>query len=255
MPGFLIIINMEGLEETKTQRRNRRRKEKRASERVYLLCSIAGHNVGTMSASKVSKRYGVEASPGDRIRVDVTQCNDCDAAEEEKRLAGVREIGRINHLFRPEQHTRVVVHRVVFRCVPPNRKTACNAITSFQGSVIDVETSVNDETGVPSAIVTVMIRPRNGMVFSQCSPPDGAVPYGLPMTHENFEDRRVCCVKLNISHLNRDSPFIVLGQRCRQDRCKEECKRHTLGAIRVVVLPPPAVAAPITIAQRPTTED
>jgi hypothetical protein len=169
----------------------------------------------------------------------------------------VREARRIEHLYRPDQRTCVVVHKVVFRTTPPKQTEQCNVISSFQGRVIGVETDVDASTGKASATVVVQLIPRKGLDFSNCNPPEGPTPYGIPMFRN---DHNKCCIALNIDQLTRDSPFIVLGHKFKEGRDEKERARYTLPPFTIITRPPSnliqlAARAAVAAPQSQKTDD
>ena len=244
----------EACAQSKTERRNARRAEKRRANRVYLKCEERGH-ITHQSVHVVKERYRVEVSPGDTVVLnwssDEFNCTKC-AAEEAAKIAKaaaeeaaiydrfeaecVKEINRVNHLYRAEQNTQVIVHNVKFLWRRTDAKPSIVlGSTSFIGKVIAVDTVVNAENLEFGITVRVQIAPRAPIHFNNIKPcPPGALEVtggglGLKLVNKKFV--------VDVTDLSRNSSEITLGARCKPERCDEECSRHTLAPHISVFLP------------------
>lgn len=247
---------------TKNQRRNQARRERKKANQAVLRCLAEEHHVGRMSVDAILKRYGVVAEPGSVVFLDRGQgaafgeesdafrCTVCEKIREQaeeveqRRLEAVRrdqenrlevfrrscEEGRrgVDYHFRPDQRTHVTVHNVKLLWRRKKNDVVLVA-TSFQGHVIDVSHSIDEEMMTFESIIRVQLRPREDLDFRQVRPcPANALEQtggGLALKRA---ENKMCIVDVPYN-----SDLLVLGARCK-GRCPEEgCENHTLKALLI----------------------
>lgn len=130
----------------------------------------------------------------------------------------------IEHFYRPEQKTKVVVHNVTF--LLKRNKTTVKATGSFFGFVSKRVFSQDEENLNLEAIVTVTLYPRKDFHFGNVKV--GQSKKDLPICKENEQ----FVVKVPLKHLVPNSKYIVLSQRCKQN-CEENCEKHSATKLKI----------------------
>jgi hypothetical protein len=209
----------------------------------------------------VERNWGISASPGDVILLDETKLN-CKACiqedvaaihraihkekrEKEKRFEHAqREIALVQHLYRPQQSTRVIVHNVNVVLRRQEEKDIVLASTSFPGKVIGLRTDIDEETESAIISVRVQLMRHPSIKFEYLKPcPRGAPFEGLEskavqisVTDNHGKQKALTRMVVDVTDVSRESEQIVLGGRCKPDRCDDDCSRHTIAEPTVLAV-------------------
>ena len=208
------------------------RRRTRRAKQGHVKCA-EGHHITWMKTEAILRIYGVPAEPGEEVKLDVgvDGCNVCRRKAEKE---AQREVRRIKHLYRPEQRTAVTLHNVYFafspKDQPDGKKQFFPTRTSFYAQVTEVDEDLSVTFRlIPSPDINFrFVRPIRDDLFR------ARVPEPTGSRLQRGEDG-ICFVKLTHSQLDQSLGLVVLGKRCKPDRCGEEgCGLHELRPIEVL---------------------
>lgn len=181
------------------------------------------------------KEMGCECDSAEaEAEADSNQSNPIKAPKEERKpteedrkamyAARLEMANRFQHLYRPQQHTRVTVHNVVF-WLRGARKRLVSA--SFHGAVI----AMRQCTPKTQIAIRVKLLPRWDIEADQI----GICGAGTRSKYPNGKHvwmRRASKDEFSIvligSRMDPSLGYISLGSKCKEDRCRVDCQKHKL---------------------------
>lgn len=196
-----------------------KRKAKKRRQQAKLECGN-GHFATWMKVTAIHKLFGITTQPGKVVKIPTLEskwCSECSRAEK-------KEAARIHHLYRPEQKTLVTLHKVFFAyniIEGDDKFYPCRA--SFYARVSHVD---NDDLSV-----TFILIPIDGVTFQSVRPIASQAFKISPQFGARLQRTKkgLCFVKLTKPQLDRELGLVVLGRRCKPDRCGEDgCEMHNL---------------------------
>jgi hypothetical protein len=137
------------------------------------------------------------------------------------------DVARINHLFRPEENTHVIVPGVIFTW-KKSKDEVVTARASFRGVVKDL--SVKPDACGTSAVLTLWVQlcVRKDLNFRYIRPCQGDGRHLV--IEQDSEDKRYY---VSMTLRDRDWENVARGWRCKKRHEGVCCDKHDLGNIDI----------------------
>ena len=223
----MYATHIPGLQQQQ-QKKKLTKSEKKRRQQAKLYCG-EGHFATWMKVSGILRIFGITAQPGEKVHIpdlDSQWCSQCKREAEMADRAKAKAIARVHHLYRPEQATVVTLHNVVFAFKPKGQDTYC----PYRGSFYARVTAVDDD-----ATVSFTLMPRDDVNFYFVCPIAPETYCISPEFGSRLQRSKegICYVQLARAQLERELGLVVLGRRCKPDRCGEDgCGMHDLRPIQ-----------------------